>query len=172
MPINQFNLKGLTIDQVVHAREKYGLNVLHYKSENSFLATIKRIVKDPMVIMLLVAASIYFVSGKIGDGIFLTVAIVFQTSISVYQYSRSKNALEKLKYFSQPHCKVIRNEKVEEIKSSDLVIGDFLIVEEGNAISADGIIVHSNDFSANESILTGESFAVFKDKKREDNIIF
>jgi Ca2+-transporting ATPase len=125
-----------------------------------------------MIILLLVASAIYFISGKIGDGIFLSAAIVFQTSISLYQYSRSQNALEKLKDFSQPKCKVIRNGSVTEINSEDLVIGDCLMVEEGTAITADGIIVHSNDFSVNESIITGESLAAFKDKSTEDKAIY
>lgn len=172
MPANHFDIFGLTNEQLILAREKFGQNKLVYKKENSFSDTVKRIIKDPMMILLLVAASIYFISGKTGDGIFLTVAIVFQTSISLYQYSRSKNALEKLKNFSQPNCKVIRNGKLEEIKSEDLVVGDSLIVEEGTSITADGIIVHSNDFSVNESILTGESFAVFKDKEKEDKFIY
>lgn len=169
---NHFNIHGLTNEQVLLAREKYGLNKLHYKNENSFFAALKRIAQDPMVIILLVASSIYFISGKIGDGIFLAVAIIFQTSISLFQYSRSKNALEKLKDFSQPHCKVIRHEKVEEITSEELVVGDFLMVEEGSAISADGVIVHSNDFSANESILTGESMPIFKNKNDDNNFIY
>ncbi|MEB2784127.1 hypothetical protein [Algoriphagus persicinus] len=70
-----------------------------------------------MSIILLVAASIYFISGNTGDGIYLVVAIIFITSISLFQDSRSKNALEKLKDFSQPACKVIRNGIVEEIKA-------------------------------------------------------
>lgn len=172
MPANNFNISGLTNEQVILARKEFGQNKLDYKKESSLFDTVKRIAKDPMLIMLLVAASIYFISGKTGDGIFLTAAIVFQTSISLYQYSRSKNALEKLKDFSQPHCKVIRNGNIEEIKSEDLVVGDSLMVEEGTAITADGSIVHSNDFSVNESILTGESFAVFKDKTKEDHFIY
>ena len=80
--------------------------------------------------------------------------------------------LEKLKNFTQPNCKVIRNGKVEEIKSEDLVVGDSLMVEEGTSIAADGIIVHSNDFSVNESILTGESLSVYKDQTKEDNLIY
>jgi Ca2+-transporting ATPase len=100
------------------------------------------------------------------------VAILFITSISLYQDSRSKNALEKLKDLSQPHCKVIRNGTLEEIKSVELVVGDFLLVEEGSSITADGTIVQSNDFSVNESILTGESLAVFKDKDKEDKFIY
>ena len=84
----------------------------------------------------------------------------------------SKNALEKLKDLSQPHCKVIRNSETVEIKSEELVVGDSLIVEEGTAITADGILIHSNDFSVNESILTGESLAVFKDISKDDKAIF
>ena len=172
MSTNQFDILGLTNEQVELAKKQFGQNKLNYKKENGFLDAIKRIATDPMMILLLTASSIYFISGKIGDGIFLTAAIAFQTSISLYQYSRSKNALEKLKDLSQPKCKVIRNGKVEEIKSEDLVIGDSLMVEEGTAITADGIIVHSNDFSVNESILTGESFAVYKDKTKEDKFIY
>ena len=172
MPAINFDIQGLTDEQVILAREKFGQNKLDYKKDNSFFDTVKRIAIDPMMILLLVASSIYFISGKMGDGIFLTAAIVFQTSISLYQYSRSKNALEKLKDFSQPNCKVIRNGIIEEIKSEDLVVGDSLMVEEGTSIPADGSIVHSNDFSVNESILTGESIAVFKDKTKEDNFIY
>ena len=172
MSVNHFNIKGLTSAEVLTAREKFGPNKLQYKKENSFFDTVKRIAKDPMMILLLVASTIYFISGKLGDGLFLTVAIVFQTSISLYQYSRSKNALEKLKDFSQPNCKVIRNGKTEDIKSEDLVVGDSLMVEEGTLITADGSIAHSNDFSVNESILTGESYAVFKDKDNADKSIY
>lgn len=167
MPDSNFDFKGLTSEQVKTSREKHGQNLMTYKKENAFFSTLKRIAKDPMFILLAVAASIYFLSGKIGDGIFLSVAIVFQTSISLFQYKRSKNALEKLKDISQPHCKVIRNGKSEAIKSEDLVLGDFLQIKEGEAINADGTIVHSNDFSVNESVITGESFAVVKDTENK-----
>jgi len=61
---------------------------------------------------------------------------------------------------------------VVEINSEDLVVGDSLMVKEGTSITADGVIFHSNDFSVNESILAGESLYVFKDKDKEDNLIF
>ena len=172
MPANNFNISGLTDEEVNLARKKYGQNQLDYKKEGNFLDTVKSIFQEPMTILLLVTASIYFLSGDISDGIFLVVAILFITSISLYQDSRSKNALEKLKDFSQPHCKVIRNGEIQEINSADLVVGDRLMVEEGTFITADATIIHSNDFSVNESILTGESFAVFKDKTTEDKFIY
>ncbi|MCE9538897.1 MAG: HAD-IC family P-type ATPase [Bacteroidetes bacterium] len=172
MSASNFNIKGLTNEQVILAREKSGQNTLNYKQENSILDILKNLAKEPMIILLLVTALIYFVSGKIGDGIFLSSAILIVSAISLFQDSRSRNALQKLKKLTQPNCKVIRNGNTEEIKSEDLVVGDSLIVEEGTSITADGIIIHSNDFSVNESILTGESFPVFKDKSKEDNFIF
>jgi Ca2+-transporting ATPase len=172
MATNNFNIEGLSIDNVARSREKNGSNKAEYRKENSFVAAIKAIAKEPMVILLLVASVIYFISGKTPDGIFLVSAIILVSIISLYQDSRSRNALDKLKNLTQPNCKVIREGKIVEIKSEDLVIGDSLMVEEGTFITADGIIVHSNDFSVNESILTGESFVVYKDKSKEDNLIF
>jgi Ca2+-transporting ATPase len=172
MAINQFNIQGLNEEEIIHSREKFGTNSLNYKKENNLFETALHIVKEPMTILLLVASTIYFISGKTGDGIFMVVAILFIISISLYQDSRSKNALEKLKKLSQPNCKVIRNGKILEIKSEELVVGDCLLVEEGTSITADGTIIHSNDFSVNESILTGESLAVFKDIDNEDHFIY
>ncbi|MEP6931213.1 MAG: cation-translocating P-type ATPase, partial [Flavobacterium sp.] len=114
----------------------------------------------------------YFISGKTADGFFLASAIVLIAAISSYQNARSRNALEQLKDFTKPKCKVIRNGSVLEIKTEEIVIGDSLLIEEGVLISADGIIGHSNDFSVNESILTGESMAVSKDKSAKDNAVY
>ena len=171
MPANNFNSKGLTQQQVLDARKIYGDNKLAYKKDNGFFDAVKRLVKDPMVVLLLVAATIYFISGDIANGIFLTAAIVLEVVMSLYQDARSRNALENLENFTKSKCKVIRNGQTEEITIEDLVMGDSLIVEEGSSISADGIIVQSNDFSVNESILTGESLSVFKDQTQEDNLI-
>ena len=154
MPANNFNIKGLTTEEVINAREKYGKNTLDFKQENNVIDAIIKLVKEPMVILLFAASLIYLISGKTGDAIFLASAIILVSIISLFQDSKSRNALQKLKKLSQPHCKVIRNGEVEEIKSEDLVVGDSLIVEEGTSITADGIILHSNDFSVNESILT------------------
>ena len=165
-------INGLTNEQVVSSRKQFGSNSLDYKKESGIMDAIKKLATEPMVLILLVASIIYFINGKTGDGIFLACAIIFEVGISLYQDARSRNALEKLKSFTQHKCKVIRNGNVEEIKNEDLVVGDSLMVEEGTSISADGIIIQSNDFSVNESILTGESMPVFKDFTKEDKIIY
>ena len=172
MSIANFNVKGLTTEEVLLSRKEYGRNELRYKKEHTFFKHISILIKEPMVILLLVTSSIYFIVGNIGDGIFLAVAILLVSTISLYQDSRSRNALEKLKIISQPHCNVIRNGKVERISVEDVVMGDSLMVEEGVTIAADGIIVHSNDFSVDESILTGESLSVYKDKTKKENKIY
>ncbi len=170
MPHNNYNIKGLTSQEVQTARSKFGINQLEHKKEYTFLHICWNLIREPMVLLLFVAAFIYFISGKKGDAIFLSCAIVFEVGISLYQDSRSRNALNKLKDFTKPTCKVIRNSEVTEIKSTDLVVGDSLMIEEGVFVAADGTIIQSNDFSVNESILTGESMPVFKDKEQEGDL--
>lgn len=171
-PEHRIHIQGLSTDQVLASREKYGLNRLEERRENAFWAAIKRLGEEPMVILLLVASLIYWISGDIANSIFLAAAILMVAAISLYQDSRSRSALEKLRSFTQPNCKVIRNGRVEEIKSEELVVGDSLMVEEGGLIAADGSIVQANDFSVNESILTGESLAVFKNQHQEDHYVY
>ncbi len=172
MPDNNFNIQGLTDKEVLASRATYGINRIESKKENIVWVFIRDLVKEPMVILLLVAATIYFISGKTGDGIFMVVAIILVSLISLYQDVRSRNAIEKLRAYTQPNCKVIRNGETKEIRTEELVMGDSMMVEEGTAIPADGNIIHSNDFSVNESLLTGESFSVAKDATTEDNLIY
>jgi Ca2+-transporting ATPase len=102
----------------------------------------------------------------------MTLAIVLISAISLYQESRSRNAIALLKKLSQPKSKVIRNGEILEIPSEEIVLGDFIQTEEGSFIPADGVILQSNDFSINESILTGESLSVFKNEKSGNNLVF
>ncbi|AWA30907.1 haloacid dehalogenase [Flavobacterium magnum] len=172
MPENKFNTNGLTDAEVLISRQKYGQNLPAYKKSNRFLDTLIGMVKEPMIVLLLAASIIYFISGKSSDGIFLVSAIVLIALISLFQNARSHNALEQLKDIIKPKCTVIRNGMALEIKTEEIVIGDSLMVEEGTFIAADGTITQLNDFSVNESILTGESIAVSKDKASDDNKIY
>lgn len=167
----QFHTTGLTDKQVEEARIKYGINSTGLKSERGFVKAVVGLLKEPMFILLITASTLYFVSGKIGDGIFMLCAIILVAAISLYQDSRSRNALQALKNLTQPFCKVVRNGAEVQIASEQIVIGDSIIAEEGSSIPADGIIDHANDFSVNESILTGESLAVNK-SKTGDNKVF
>ena len=169
MPSYQFHTKGLTDQQVQESRSRHGFNKTDQKKENSFLIAAKSLLKEPMFLLLLAASTIYFISGKTGDGIFMVSAIVLVAAISFYQESRSRNAIDALRKLTQPFSKVIRNGEETKIPSEEIVIGDYMMVEEGTSIPADGIVIQSNDFSVDESILTGESLAV--GKSQEDNTI-
>ena len=172
MAIKQTGIKGLSAAEVLESRKLHGRNIFERTTKNPLWEVIKGLFREPMVILLLITAGIYFFTGNYGDALFLAIAIVLVSTISIYQDHKANNALEKLKKLSQPHCKVIRDGEVVEIDSDQVVVGDFLMVEEGSTIVADGKIVHSNDFSVDESILTGESFSVYKDATSKDNFIF
>jgi P-type Ca2+ transporter type 2C len=154
-------MNGLTAEQVHQARERFGRNVLTAK-KYSFSHIAKDVMKEPMVVLLLIAALLYFVSGEIGDGIFMTCAVFLVVSISLYQEARSRNALAALKSLTPHTCKVIRDHEIKEVNKDDIVVGDLTIIEEGMTVPADGMIIQSNDFSVNESLLTGESLPVSK----------
>lgn len=162
-------LQGLSNEEVIRSRKKNGFNSLEHQDKNHFLNSLIEMIKEPMFLLLLTATSVYFITREYGDGIFMMVAIVLVSTISLYQESKSRNAIEELKKLSQPKSKVIRNGEIIEIPSEEIVIGDLIQTEEGTFIPADGIIIQSNDFSVNESILTGESLSVFKNEKSENN---
>lgn len=165
-------IQGLSAAEVMQSRTQNGSNSLDHQKKNNFLSSVIEMVKEPMFLLLLTATSIYFITGEYGNGIFMAVAIALVSTISLYQESKSRNAIEALEKLTQPKSKVIRNGAVVEIPSEEIVLGDYIQTEEGTFIPADGIIIQSNDFSVNESILTGESFTVFKNEKSEDNKVY
>ena len=168
----QQELKGLSNEEVLRSREKNGSNAIVQQDKNIFFTSLIEMVKEPMFLLLLTATSIYFITGDFGNGIFMVVAIVLVSTISLYQESKSRNAIDALRKLSQPKSKVIRNGEIIEISSDEIVLGDFIQTAEGTFIPADGIIIQSNDFAVNESILTGESMAVFKNETAENNKVF
>ena len=172
MSENHKLITGLSNDEVVASRKKWGFNSLEHQKKNHLLISIIEIVKEPMFLLLFVAASIYYITGDYGDGIFMTIAILLVATISLFQEARSRNAIDALKKLSQPKSRVIRNGKIIEIPSEEIVIGDCIQVQEGTFIPADAVIIQSNDFSVNEAILTGESLSVFKNELSEINIVF
>jgi Ca2+-transporting ATPase len=166
------DLKGLTEAEVAVSREKYGYNRLEAVKKETWINLLINILKEPMLILLICVSFIYVIIGDYGEALFMFAAIVGVTAISFYQDNRSKKALEELEKLNEPLSKVIRNSKIVKIPTFEIVVGDLCITEEGSLINADGKIVHSNDFSVNESSLTGESFSVFKDSASEDNKVY
>ena len=166
------SISGLSDSEVLQSRTKNGSNSLEHQEKNHLLHALLEMIQEPMFLLLVAAATVYFITGDYGDGIFMACAILLVSAISLYQESRSRNAIDALKKLSQPKSKVIRNGNLIEIPSEEIVIGDCIQVEEGTFIPADGTILQSNDFSVNESILTGESLTVFKNETSENKQVF
>ena len=160
MSANPFPFTGLTDAEVIAARTTHGRNTIEDKSGGAFWPAVKSTVLEPMFLLLLATSSIYFVLGERTEAYFMAGAIVLVSAISIYQDSRSRKALAALHAFSEAQATVIRNNAVVKVPVEEVVVGDHAVAEEGSLLAADGIIVQSNDFSVNESILTGEAFAV------------
>jgi len=112
--------KGLSDSQVLSSRNTSGENIIENTSKNGVLKSIQALVKEPMLMLLIVAAAIYFLTGSQGEGLFMLGAILVISAISIYQDTKSQNALAKLKTLTQPKCKVIRNGIEAEISGRRL----------------------------------------------------
>ncbi len=122
----------------------------------------KEVVAEPMFLLLLAACAIYFGLGRIEEAITLIVALLVVSGISVYQSVRSDRALGALRDLTQPKAQVRRNGVLATVPVEEIVVGDAVLVEEGEGVPADGMMATGNDFSVDESILTGESVSVTK----------
>lgn len=165
-------IRGLSREEIERSRQQFGRNEFDFRQTNELARMLKQLLGEPMVLLLLAASSLYFISGKTADAIYLSAAILVVAGISVFQHRRSRLALEKLKKYTQPLAKVIREGRHMDIPIADLVVGDYIVVGEGDQVAADARIFFSSDLEINESILTGESMAVAKDKNNEDPFIY
>jgi len=164
------NNTGLTTEQVTASRQQYGSNTLEMHEDRVFLNVLKEVILEPMFILLLAACIIYFAVGQYQEGIIMLVSIFIVAGISLFQEYRSKNAVLALKKLSASNANVMRNGKAIQIATEEIVVDDLLLLEEGEVVAADGLIVAANDFSLNESILTGESFAVTKTANNKNTV--
>ena len=166
------HLKGLTEAQLKTSRNQFGYNEVDHQEKDQWYHLLLDILKEPMLLLLIAVSAIYLIVGNISEAVFMMAAIVAVTAISFYQDNRSKKALQELEKLNEPLSTVIRDGKFMHIPTRELAVGDLCVIEEGKMLNADGRIVHSNDFSVNESSLTGESFSVFKSSTSEDPQVY
>lgn len=169
MPSHPYPFHGLTDAQVEQSRRENGTNALQDTSNSAWWEALKETVTEPMFILLVTCTVIYFSLDELAEGFFMLGAILVVSAISFYQDSRSKKALEALKSYTQASTTAIRNNEVIELPSAEIVVGDVVVVSEGELIPADGVLLQIHDFSVNESILTGEAFAVHKELQNAEN---
>lgn len=153
---------GLTTAQAKELQARLGKNELAPQKKKNILNEILKTLSEPMFILLLVAAVIYFLLGEPRDGAIMLVFVLGIISIDVIQEWKTDKTLEALKDLSAPHVRVIRDGEEKTINSADLVPGDLMLIAEGVKIPADGEIVRSSDLCVDESSLTGEAEGVWK----------
>lgn len=164
MRLNNFknDYKGLNNEEVKESIKKYGINDLGQSRKDGFFKKLLKTFKEPMFILLIASSFIYLLLGEISDSLIMLVFVFVIIGISFYQEYKTDKALDALKELTSPKSKVIRNNKLEEIKSSEVVVGDIMVLYEGDVINAEGDILECHGFGVNESTLTGESLVVWK----------
>lgn len=170
-------IEGLSSDEVVKRREKYGSNELKAKKKKSLLVKFLEQFKDFMIIVLIIAA---IVSGIVGiqegegftDSIIILIVVVVNAIIGVAQENKAEKSLEALQKMSSHVAKVMRNGKLEVVQSAELVPGDIVILDTGDFIPADLRIIEAVNLKSQEAAMTGESVPVdkFADKIDDEEI--
>lgn len=160
--------KGLTDAEVVQSRAEHGSNETEQKRKLNVVQKFLHVFTEPMFLLLIITASVYFVLGEMTDGIIMLSCVAFISIIEFVQEQKTDKALEELNTLSALNIRVIRNGKQVVIDSKDLVVGDIVLLEEGDKIPADGEILELQGLGVNESALTGESEMVYK-KLQDDS---
>ncbi|MBP7175156.1 MAG: cation-translocating P-type ATPase [Thermoclostridium sp.] len=153
---------GLTSAEAKRLQQQYGKNELTPQKKESFLKKVLHILCEPMFLLLIVAAIIYFILGEPRDGAIMLIFVIGIISIDVIQEWKTDKTLNALKDLSAPHVTVVRDGEETVIASADLVPGDLMMIHEGVKIPADGNVVKCNDLCVDESSLTGEAEGVWK----------
>ena len=152
----------LTQKQAEANLEKYGFNELtEGKRKNAFQIFIEQF-KDFLVIILIAAAAVSAVLGELESAIVIAVVITINAVLGTVQTIKAENSLAGLKQLSAPHAKVIRDGSLMQIPAREVTVGDEVVIEAGDMIAADGIIISCASLKTDESALTGESLPVEK----------
>ena len=159
---------GLTEDQVRERQEKYGPNKLKEGKKPSLLQRFLTQLKDPMLIILMIAAGVSALTGMLSgenewaEVIIIIAVVLLNAILGVIQESKAEAAIEALQTMTAATCKVIRNGKQLQLHSDQLVPGDVVVLEAGDAVPADGRIIENASLKIEEAALTGESVPVNK----------
>ncbi|MBE6139586.1 MAG: hypothetical protein E7174_03730 [Firmicutes bacterium] len=166
---------GLTDNDVIESRKKYGSNELKRTKKDGFFKLLISTLGDPIIKILLIALAIktvfLFKNFDWYETIGIVIAILFASLISTISEYGSEQAFEKLQQeVSKVCCKVIRNSKTQEIPVSEVVVGDIVSLETGDKIPADGLIVKGK-ISVDESSLNGETKEAYKESIINMNLV-
>ena len=158
---------GLSNEQVTINKEKYGSNVLEAKKKKSWFVRFLLQFKDPLIIILLIAAIVSVIVDyhEWVESLIILIVVMLNAILGIYQENKAEKSLESLKKMSALTCKVIRNGIAQTINTEDLVVGDIILVEAGDVVPADARIIECSNLMVEEASLTGESVAVTKNNE-------
>lgn len=153
---------GLTQLEAASRLQRDGPNLLPVPARSGFAGVVRDIVGEPMFLLLLAGAALYLALGEIGDGVLLLAAVLMVISLTLYQTRRTDRALAALADLSAPLATVVRDGVERRLPGSELVVGDLMILNEGDRIAADAILRIASHLAVDESMLSGESVPVVK----------
>ena len=153
---------GLEESEVELRLKREGYNELEQQKKDTFIKKFYNQVKSPLIIILLFSSIISFVLKEIFDGCLILLIVVINALIGIFQEKKAEDSIVSLKKMSSPHCVVMRDNVIKTIESSNLVLGDIVLLKAGDIIPADLYILESNNLHIDESLLTGESNLVNK----------
>jgi Ca2+-transporting ATPase len=165
------NGRGLTSAQAAERLAAEGPNALPSREAHGVMALVAGVLREPMFLLLIAAASIYLALGDLREALVLAASLVAVIAITVVQERRTERALEKLRDLSSPRALVIRDGEERRIAGRDVVRGDLLLLREGDRVAADARIAEAHALAIDESLLTGESVPVDK-RPAEDPRVF
>lgn len=140
-----------------------GPNVIERTRPGGLWALLAGVIREPMFVLLLAAAAVYLVIGEPAEGALLAGFALATVALVVVQQRRGDRALEALRALAAPQVRVLRDGIVARIPSADVVVGDWLLVGEGERVAADAQLREAGSLACDESLLTGESVPVAKE---------
>ncbi len=161
-PIEMELQTGLSGVEACRRLQQFGPNSLPSAKPPTVWDRLLRLAREPMLILLLLAAAIYFVLGSMAEGIMLMLFALFSISLMLIQERRSDDALAALKQLAAPLARVRRDGEDIRVPAAELVPGDLVILNEGERVPADGLVLAASHLAVDESLLTGESVPVDK----------
>ncbi len=159
---------GLSSAQAEKRQAQYGPNKLKEGEKPSLLQRFLTQLKDPMLIILLIAAAVSAATGMLSgenewaEVIIILAVVLLNAILGVFQESKAEAAIEALQTMTAATCKVLRDGKLTVLHADELVPGDVIVLEAGDAVPADGRIIENASLKIEEAALTGESVPVNK----------
>ena len=154
------DFRGLSSSEAAARLARDGPNLLPQPEQRAWWAIILNILREPMLLLLVSATAVYLLLGDPGEAAVLGASVVIVIALTAYQEQKSERALQALRELSSPRARVLRDGEPRLLAGRDVVVGDVILVAEGDRVPADARVLEESDLHVDESMLTGESVPV------------